>query len=152
VPGAHGPRGWQDQVMDKVLHEVDARIARNTLNRPEVLNAIHDDMHVPLQRAVKAADADPGGHVIVLAGAGGMPSPGRCPGTRSGIAGSCGTTRKGSCRCGGRVKHRAGFGFRHHGQGCADRRHAHLGLGLPDHGDAGLTAGGRTRQVDVVHG
>lgn len=56
--------------MDKVLYEVDGRIARITLNRPEVLNAIDDDVPPLIQKAVEAADADPGVHVIVLAGAG----------------------------------------------------------------------------------
>ncbi len=56
--------------MDKVLYEVDGRIARITLNRPDVLNAIDDDVPGLLQAAVEAADADPGVHVIVLAGAG----------------------------------------------------------------------------------
>jgi enoyl-CoA hydratase len=43
---------------------------RITLNRPEVLNAIDDDVPRELAEAVQRADADPGAHVIVLAGAG----------------------------------------------------------------------------------
>jgi enoyl-CoA hydratase len=56
--------------MDKVLYETDGRIARITLNRPEVLNAIDDEVPVQLQAAVERADADAGVHVIVLSGAG----------------------------------------------------------------------------------
>ncbi|HSR80736.1 MAG TPA: crotonase/enoyl-CoA hydratase family protein [Hyphomicrobiaceae bacterium] len=56
--------------MPKVLHERDGRIARITLNRPEVLNAIDDEVPRELVAAVERADRDEGVHVIVLAGAG----------------------------------------------------------------------------------
>lgn len=56
--------------MAKVLFERDGRIARITLNRPEVLNAIDDDLPRELAAAVERADADEAVHVIVLAGAG----------------------------------------------------------------------------------
>lgn len=56
--------------MPKVLYERDGRIARITLNRPEVLNAIDDDLPGELAVAVGRADADEAVHVIVLAGAG----------------------------------------------------------------------------------
>ncbi len=56
--------------MTKVLYERDGRIARITLNRPEVLNAIDDDLPRELAAAVERADADDTVHVIVLAGAG----------------------------------------------------------------------------------
>lgn len=56
--------------MDKVLYERDGRIARIALNRPEVLNAIDDDIPRLLASAVERADADDGVHVIVLSGAG----------------------------------------------------------------------------------
>jgi enoyl-CoA hydratase len=56
--------------MAKVLFERDGRIARITLNRPEVLNAIDDDVPRELAGAVEKADADDGVHVIVLSGAG----------------------------------------------------------------------------------
>ena len=56
--------------MPRVLYERDGRIARITLNRPEVMNAIDDEMPAELEAAVAAANADPGVHVIVLAGAG----------------------------------------------------------------------------------
>ena len=56
--------------MPRVLYERDGRIARITLNRPDVLNAIDDRLPVELEAAVEAANADPGVHVIVLAGAG----------------------------------------------------------------------------------
>ena len=53
-----------------VLYERDGRIARITLNRPEVLNAIDGDLPGALSDAVARADADPAVHVMVLAGAG----------------------------------------------------------------------------------
>ena len=53
-----------------VLYERDGRIARITLNRPEVLNAIDDEMPGALAEAVARADADPGIHVMLLSGAG----------------------------------------------------------------------------------
>ena len=56
--------------MAKVLYERDGRIARITLNRPEVMNAIDDELPDALADAVARADKDPGAHVIVLSGAG----------------------------------------------------------------------------------
>jgi len=54
----------------KVLYEMDGRIGRITLNRPEVMNAIDDDLPRELSAAVAEADADPGVHVMVLSGNG----------------------------------------------------------------------------------
>jgi enoyl-CoA hydratase len=56
--------------MSKVLYERDGRIARITLNRPEVMNAIDDDVPRELEAAVERADMDEHVHVIVLSGAG----------------------------------------------------------------------------------
>ena len=56
--------------MTKVLFKRDGRIGRITLNRPEVLNAIDDDLPTELCEAVTKADADPNIHVMVLSGAG----------------------------------------------------------------------------------
>ena len=56
--------------MSKVLYEKDGRIGRITLNRPDVLNAIDDDLPRELAAAVAEADADPDVHVMVLSGAG----------------------------------------------------------------------------------
>lgn len=56
--------------MSKVLYERDGRIARIILNRPEVMNAIDDDVPRELEEAVARADADPNIHVMVLSGAG----------------------------------------------------------------------------------
>ena len=56
--------------MAKVLYEKDGRIGRITLNRPEVMNAIDDEVPAQLEDAVERANADPGVHVIVLSGAG----------------------------------------------------------------------------------
>lgn len=56
--------------MPKVMLERDGRIARITLNRPDVMNAIDADMPRELADAVAAADADPDIHVMLLAGSG----------------------------------------------------------------------------------
>ena len=56
--------------MSKVLYEKDGRIGRITLNRPEAMNAIDDEVPGLLQDAVEAANADPSVHVIILSGAG----------------------------------------------------------------------------------
>lgn len=55
---------------DKVLYEKDRRVGRITLNRPDVMNAIDDDLPVQLAAAVNKADADPDVHVMVLSGNG----------------------------------------------------------------------------------
>ncbi|MGD8824800.1 MAG: crotonase/enoyl-CoA hydratase family protein [Myxococcales bacterium] len=57
-------------MMAKVLYERDGRIGRITLNRPEVMNAIDDELPSELADCVARANADPTVHVIVLAGAG----------------------------------------------------------------------------------
>jgi enoyl-CoA hydratase len=46
--------------MAKVLYERDGRIARITLNRPDVLNAIDDDVPRELEAAVLRANEEPG--------------------------------------------------------------------------------------------
>lgn len=56
--------------MNKVLYERDGRLARITLNRPDVMNAIDDDLPNELAAAVARAEADEGVHVIVLSGNG----------------------------------------------------------------------------------
>lgn len=56
--------------MAKVEYEKDGRIGRITLNRPDVLNAIDDDVPVELAECVARANADSSVHVIVLSGAG----------------------------------------------------------------------------------
>lgn len=56
--------------MAKVLYERDGRIGRITLNRPEVMNAIDDDLPAELADCVARANADDHVHVIVLSGAG----------------------------------------------------------------------------------
>ena len=56
--------------MSKVLFEKAGRIGRITLNRPEVMNAIDDEVPALLSEAVAAANGDPGIHVIVLSGKG----------------------------------------------------------------------------------
>lgn len=56
--------------MSRVLYDRDGRIARVTLNRPEVLNAIDDQLPGELSAAVARANDDPDVHVIVLSGKG----------------------------------------------------------------------------------
>jgi enoyl-CoA hydratase len=53
-----------------LLYEVADRVATITLNRPERLNAINDDMPGEIRAAVEKANRDDGVHVIVLTGAG----------------------------------------------------------------------------------
>lgn len=55
---------------DKVLLEKDGRIGRIILNRPDVLNAIDDEVPSAIAARVQEANADPEIHVIVLSGAG----------------------------------------------------------------------------------
>ena len=56
--------------MESVLYQKDGRIGRITLNRPEVMNAIDDEVPGALAAAVAEADADPDIHVMILAGKG----------------------------------------------------------------------------------
>ena len=55
---------------DKVLLEKDDRIGRIILNRPDVLNAIDDDVPALIAQRVAEANEDPEVHVIILSGAG----------------------------------------------------------------------------------
>ena len=56
--------------MSKVLLEIDGKVARITLNRPEVLNAIDHEVPAMLSEAVIEADNNEQVHVIVLSGKG----------------------------------------------------------------------------------
>lgn len=56
--------------MPRVLYERDGRIGRITLNRPEVMNAIDNELPIELAECVGRANADESVHVIVLSGAG----------------------------------------------------------------------------------
>ncbi len=56
--------------MSTVRYDRDGRIARLTLDRPAVMNAINDELPRDLAQAVARANDDDGVHVIVLAGAG----------------------------------------------------------------------------------
>lgn len=56
--------------MAKLLFERTGRIGRITLNRPDVMNAIDDEVPALLSQAVAAANAEPDIHVIVLSGNG----------------------------------------------------------------------------------
>ena len=50
--------------------EPDTSIARLTLNRPDRLNALNDQMQVEIADAVAQADADPDVRVLIITGAG----------------------------------------------------------------------------------
>ncbi len=56
---------------ETVLTEREAGIARVTLNRPAVLNAMNGELCAALVRAFMAIEGDPGIRVVVLRGAGG---------------------------------------------------------------------------------
>lgn len=56
--------------MSPVHYAADGRIARITLNRPDVMNAIDDQLPQALADAVGQANGEPEIHVIVLSGAG----------------------------------------------------------------------------------
>ena len=55
-----------------IRYEADpnSNIARLTLNRPDLLNAINDQMQVEIADAVAQADADPDVRVLIITGAG----------------------------------------------------------------------------------
>jgi enoyl-CoA hydratase len=53
-----------------VLYEVDAKVGFVTLNRPEKLNALSNDVRHELAAALAKADDDPATSVVVLRGAG----------------------------------------------------------------------------------
>jgi len=53
-----------------VLYERRGRVAHVTLNRPEQLNAINDEMPEALAAAVERANRDPEAHVILVTGMG----------------------------------------------------------------------------------
>ncbi len=61
---------YQGEPIPPVLYEKDGRIVHITLNCPERMNAIDDDMPPAIEEAVKRADSDSDVHVMVLAGAG----------------------------------------------------------------------------------
>ncbi|MFH1603715.1 MAG: enoyl-CoA hydratase-related protein, partial [Pseudomonadota bacterium] len=56
--------------MSAVLSETRAAVAWITLNRPDAMNAINEDIREQLPAALLAADADPAVRVIVVRGAG----------------------------------------------------------------------------------
>ncbi|MDP6342933.1 MAG: crotonase/enoyl-CoA hydratase family protein [Alphaproteobacteria bacterium] len=55
---------------DVVAYEKDGRIARLTLNRPERLNAINQEVPPAIEAVVKRANADDDVHVLIMQGAG----------------------------------------------------------------------------------
>ncbi len=59
-----------DPTFSTLRYETTRRKAYVTLNRPERLNAINDEMPEEIRRAVEIANDDPGVHVIVLRGEG----------------------------------------------------------------------------------
>ena len=55
---------------DPVLYETDGDVAYVTLNRPDKLNAISEEMRIRAVEVFEEADADTGTRVVVLRGAG----------------------------------------------------------------------------------
>ncbi len=55
---------------DKVLYEVEKKVAKITLNRPQALNAFDADVLDTLPRLFEEADHDPKVHALVITGAG----------------------------------------------------------------------------------
>ena len=55
-----------------ILHEADpdSAITKITLNRPDRLNALNDQMQIEIADAVATADADPDTRVVIITGAG----------------------------------------------------------------------------------
>ena len=70
APQRRGASRPADKTYSTLKIEVAGRIATITLNRPERLNAINDEMPGEIRQAVDAANADDRVHVIVLRGAG----------------------------------------------------------------------------------
>jgi enoyl-CoA hydratase len=56
--------------MSTVVFEVDGRVARITLNRPERGNGITRQLVTELEQCVERADLDPAVHVVLLSGSG----------------------------------------------------------------------------------
>lgn len=54
-----------------VVLDVDGPVATVTLNRPEVLNALNDEMHVALNRAIDWCESSDSVRVVLIRGAGG---------------------------------------------------------------------------------
>ncbi|RLF16008.1 MAG: crotonase [Thermoprotei archaeon] len=53
-----------------ILYEKKGPIAKITLNRPQVLNALNTETFLELEKALKEAEADPDVKVVVITGAG----------------------------------------------------------------------------------
>ena len=53
-----------------IIYQVQERIARITLNRPEKRNALNDELIQSLKHALRSADRDENVRVVVLSGAG----------------------------------------------------------------------------------
>src|SRR5919106_1088161 len=53
-----------------LIYETDDRVATITLNRPDRLNAINDEMPGEIRQAVEQANRDDDVHVIVITGSG----------------------------------------------------------------------------------
>ena len=55
---------------DLALYETDGNIGYATLNRPDKLNAISEELRIRAEEVFDEADADPATRVVVLRGAG----------------------------------------------------------------------------------
>lgn len=56
---------------ETILYDVDDRVARITLNRPDRLNALSQKLCAEVVEAVRTADRDPAVRVLIITGAGG---------------------------------------------------------------------------------
>jgi enoyl-CoA hydratase len=66
----HELSDMSDPAFSTLRYETTHRKAYVTLDRPDRLNAINDEMPEEIRRAVELANDDPGVHVIILRGAG----------------------------------------------------------------------------------
>ena len=55
---------------DLVLYETDGNVGYVTVNRPDKLNAISEELRIRAEEVLDEADADPATRVVVLRGAG----------------------------------------------------------------------------------
>lgn len=75
MPAPTGPGGWHDAWMQgrgdgSVAFEVEGRVARLVLERPEALNALGDGVRLALRAALDELEERPDVSVLVLSGAG----------------------------------------------------------------------------------
>lgn len=70
MPKAANARNLPEMSYNTILYQVSELIATVTLNRPEAMNALNDEIVSELYDAMLRADSDPEVRVIILTGAG----------------------------------------------------------------------------------